>query len=31
MTCSPFREAISARLDGEALGMPARELDDHLD
>jgi predicted anti-sigma-YlaC factor YlaD len=30
MTCSPFREAISARLDGEALGMPARALDDHL-
>ena len=30
MTCSPFREAISARLDGEALGMTARELDDHL-
>jgi predicted anti-sigma-YlaC factor YlaD len=30
MTCSPFREAISARLDGEALGMPSRELDDHL-
>jgi len=30
MTCSPFREAISARLDGETLGMPARDLDDHL-
>ena len=30
MTCSPYREAISARLDGEALGMPSRELDDHL-
>ena len=30
MTCSPFREAVSARLDGEALGMPARDLDDHL-
>jgi predicted anti-sigma-YlaC factor YlaD len=30
MPCSPFREAISARLDGESLGMPARELDDHL-
>jgi predicted anti-sigma-YlaC factor YlaD len=30
MPCSPFREAISARLDGESLGMPSRELDDHL-
>ncbi|WP_116450048.1 zf-HC2 domain-containing protein [Blastococcus litoris] len=30
MTCSSYREAISARLDGEALGMPSRELDDHL-
>jgi predicted anti-sigma-YlaC factor YlaD len=30
MTCSPFREALSARLDGEALGMPSRELDEHL-
>jgi predicted anti-sigma-YlaC factor YlaD len=30
MTCSPFREAISARLDGEDLGVPARELDAHL-
>src|SRR5215213_4450285 len=30
MPCSPFRVAISARLDGEALGMPSRELDDHL-
>ena len=30
MPCSPFREAISARLDGEPLGMPSRELDDHL-
>lgn len=30
MTCSAFREAISARLDGEALGMPSRELDAHL-
>lgn len=30
MTCSPYREAISARLDGEALGMPSQELDDHL-
>jgi predicted anti-sigma-YlaC factor YlaD len=30
MQCSPFREAISARLDGEPLGMPASELDVHL-
>lgn len=30
MQCQSFREAISARLDGEPLGMPARELDDHL-
>jgi predicted anti-sigma-YlaC factor YlaD len=30
MPCPTFREAISARLDGEPLGMPARELDDHL-
>jgi predicted anti-sigma-YlaC factor YlaD len=30
MQCSPFREAISARLDGEPLGMPSRELDEHL-
>jgi predicted anti-sigma-YlaC factor YlaD len=30
MQCARFREAISARLDGEPLGMPARELDDHL-
>ncbi len=30
MPCSPFREAISARLDGEPLGMPSRELDEHL-
>jgi len=30
MQCARFREAISARLDGESLGMPARELDDHL-
>jgi predicted anti-sigma-YlaC factor YlaD len=30
MTCLSFREAISARLDGEPLGMSARELDDHL-
>ena len=31
MPCHPFREAISARLDGEPLGMPARELERHLD
>src|SRR3954463_12706860 len=31
MPCPRFREAISARLDGEALGMPAAELDVHLD
>ena len=30
MQCSTFREAISARLDGEPLGMSARELDEHL-
>jgi predicted anti-sigma-YlaC factor YlaD len=30
MQCARFREAISARLDDESLGMPARELDDHL-
>jgi predicted anti-sigma-YlaC factor YlaD len=30
MPCSPFREAISARMDGEPLGMPARALEDHL-
>src|SRR3954464_5098039 len=30
MSCAPFREAISARLDGEPLGMPAAELDGHL-
>ncbi len=30
MQCARFREAISARLDGEFLGMPARELDDHV-
>lgn len=28
--CHPFREAISARLDGEPLGMPARDLEQHL-
>lgn len=31
MPCQTFREAISARLDGEPLGMPVRELDGHLD
>ena len=31
MSCASFREAISARLDGEALGMPAADLDGHLD
>src|SRR3954471_11523579 len=31
MSCSPFREAISARLDGESLGLPAAELDRHLE
>jgi predicted anti-sigma-YlaC factor YlaD len=31
MSCSPFREAISARLDAEPLGMPRAELDRHLD
>jgi predicted anti-sigma-YlaC factor YlaD len=30
MQCTPYREAISARLDGEPLGMPARQLDAHL-
>jgi predicted anti-sigma-YlaC factor YlaD len=30
MPCLSFREAISARLDGEPLGMSSRELDDHL-
>jgi predicted anti-sigma-YlaC factor YlaD len=30
MACASFREAISARLDGEPLGMPASELDGHL-
>ena len=30
MQCQSFREAISARLDNEPLGMPVRELDDHL-
>src|SRR3954451_6826233 len=31
MPCLRFREAISARLDGEDLGMSASELDGHLD
>src|SRR4051794_41709847 len=31
MPCQTFREAISARLDGEPLGMPVQELDGHLD
>jgi predicted anti-sigma-YlaC factor YlaD len=30
MSCQPFREAISARLDAEPLGMPPSELDRHL-
>jgi predicted anti-sigma-YlaC factor YlaD len=30
MQCSTYREALSARLDGEPLGIPARALDDHL-
>ncbi len=30
MACTEFREAASARLDGEPLGMPARALDEHL-
>jgi predicted anti-sigma-YlaC factor YlaD len=30
MPCPPFREAVSARLDGEPLGMSATELDEHL-
>ena len=29
-SCHPFREAISARLDGEPLGMPTRALEQHL-
>jgi predicted anti-sigma-YlaC factor YlaD len=31
MQCQNVREAISARLDGEPLGMPVRELDRHVD
>jgi predicted anti-sigma-YlaC factor YlaD len=30
MQCSTYREALSARLDGEPLGMPGRDLDAHL-
>lgn len=30
MACLPYREAISARLDGEPLGMPVARLDAHL-
>jgi predicted anti-sigma-YlaC factor YlaD len=30
MACLPYREAISARLDGEPLGMPHARLEDHL-
>ena len=30
MPCLSFREAISARLDGEPLGMPGSDLDRHL-
>jgi predicted anti-sigma-YlaC factor YlaD len=30
MQCLPFREAISARLDGEPLGMPVATLEEHL-
>ncbi len=30
MQCAPVREAASARLDGEPLGMPAADLDRHL-
>jgi predicted anti-sigma-YlaC factor YlaD len=30
MQCAPYREAVSARLDGEPLGMPAADLDAHL-
>ena len=31
MQCTPYREAVSARLDGESPGLPADELDAHLD
>jgi predicted anti-sigma-YlaC factor YlaD len=30
MPCLSFREAVSARLDGEPLGMPEHALDEHL-
>ncbi len=30
MPCDPFREAVSARLDGEPLGMSLGVLDEHL-
>lgn len=30
MSCARYREAASARLDGEPLGLPAAELDQHL-
>ena len=30
MSCALFREALSAQLDGEPLGMPSSELDGHL-
>jgi predicted anti-sigma-YlaC factor YlaD len=30
MPCDTFRDSISARLDDEPLGMPARALEDHL-
>lgn len=30
MYCAQYREALSARLDGEPLGMPAADLDRHL-
>jgi predicted anti-sigma-YlaC factor YlaD len=30
MACQPFRDAISARLDGEPLGMTAARLENHL-
>lgn len=30
MACLPYRDAISARLDGEPLGMPLARLEEHL-
>ncbi|MGY1640151.1 zf-HC2 domain-containing protein [Geodermatophilus sp. SYSU D00703] len=30
MQCTPYREALSARLDGETPGLPTPELDAHL-